>query len=108
MNPVQFFREKLRASIEGREYTPPSPSAVGPPVPSSTVRAGSAVPHKPSAPRRKDDDWGDWGGDESGADGSVGPALRGRRGALYGDKQGRALYESRVQALSLLVVECRK
>ncbi|GIL50118.1 hypothetical protein Vafri_6429 [Volvox africanus] len=63
---AEFYREKLRASIEGRDYTPPSPSEVGASVPTSTVRANSTA----SAAKRKDDDWDDWGAQETASGGS--------------------------------------
>ncbi|KAF5830398.1 hypothetical protein DUNSADRAFT_14642 [Dunaliella salina] len=47
--PAQFFREMLKAEVEGRSYTPPPPSSVARPPAS---RPGS---------QNKLDDWDDWG-----------------------------------------------
>ncbi|GIL77952.1 hypothetical protein Vretimale_6516 [Volvox reticuliferus] len=63
---AEFYREKLRASVEGRDYTPPSPSEVGAPVPTSSPRTNSTA----SVGKRKDDGWGDWGGQETASGGS--------------------------------------
>lgn len=69
MTPLpQFYREKLRADVEGRDYTPPSPAEVGPPVLSGgsmgakTGSARSLAAHSQhgSPAKRADDDWGDW------------------------------------------------
>ncbi|EFJ51840.1 hypothetical protein VOLCADRAFT_103335 [Volvox carteri f. nagariensis] len=67
---AEFYREKLRASVEGREYTPPPPSEVGAPVPA----ARTAIPKAP-ATNRKDDAWGDWG--DQAADGGASAASSG-------------------------------
>ncbi|GLC36235.1 hypothetical protein PLESTB_001365500 [Pleodorina starrii] len=69
---AEFYREKLRAAVEGREYTPPSPSEVGPPLSSAgSVRTTATASPKAPASRRKDDDWGDWGGNEAGSGSSA-------------------------------------
>jgi hypothetical protein len=70
---MQFYREKLKASVEGRDYTPPPPSEVGPPTLAATARPTTS--QRASAPRQKDDEWGDWGG--SGSTGSVRAILLG-------------------------------
>ncbi|KAG2427385.1 hypothetical protein HYH02_014605 [Chlamydomonas schloesseri] len=66
---AEFYREKLRAAVEGRDYTPPSPAEVGPPVLSGggmgaktgSARSLAAHSQQASPAKRADDDWGDWG-----------------------------------------------
>ena len=56
---AQFFREKLRADVEGRSYTPPPPSAV---PPTGVSRSGGSSANQSRAASAKNlDEWGDWG-----------------------------------------------
>lgn len=57
---TQFYRELLKAEVEGRQYTPPPPSAVARPP------AGGRM-SKPSSKGNMDEwnDWGDGGGREA-------------------------------------------
>ncbi|KAG2483137.1 hypothetical protein HYH03_017983 [Edaphochlamys debaryana] len=72
---AEFFREKLRAEVEGRSYTPPPPSEVPPPSSGGGAGAvGAARTHssaRASPAKRGDDDWGDWGGSGSGGGAGV-------------------------------------
>jgi len=71
-HPQQVYREKLKAEVEGRAFTPPPPSSVPPPSTTSTSRSnmgsrpGSAN-GRPSGRAGGDDGWGDWG---NGAEGN--------------------------------------
>ena len=58
---LQIYREKLRAEVEGRPYTPPPPSSVKP-----VSRSGSSgsMSRSRSAGRvaaGNDDSWDEWG-----------------------------------------------
>lgn len=67
----EFYREKLRAEVDGRSYTPPPPSADNKVMPRN--RSFAASPHTGQA------EWDDWGGSGAAAGGSGGggqPAQR--------------------------------
>lgn len=52
---AEFYREKIRAEIDGKSYTPPPPSAV----------RSTSMPRPKSygGPRTASNDWDDWGAD---------------------------------------------
>ena len=57
---LQFYRDKIRAEVEGRSYTPPAPSASNssssrPPVASTAGRSARV------ASNSNNDSWDDWG-----------------------------------------------
>jgi len=51
---AEFYREKIRADVDGKSYTPPPPSAVPASLPRPKSYAGS---------RTANNDWDDWGAD---------------------------------------------
>lgn len=51
---AEFYREKLRADVDGRSYTPPPPSEVPSAIPRPRSYAGNRTSNK---------DWDDWGSD---------------------------------------------
>ena len=53
---AEFYRDKIRAAVDGRPYTPPPPSA----VPASLPRPKSFAGSRSNAP-----DWDDWGAEPS-------------------------------------------
>ena len=67
----QIYREKLRAEVEGRPYTPPPPSEVK--APSRSASSSSSMSRSRSAGRvaAGTDDWDEWG---DGAGAKVPPA----------------------------------
>ena len=56
---LQYYRDKIRAEIEGRTYVPPAPSASN----NSLSRAGSAGSTRSAraAGNSTNDSWDDWG-----------------------------------------------
>lgn len=69
---AEFFREKLRAEVEGRDYTPPAPSDANTGTGGAGPKAAPArsMPHSASAAQLSSkkgaaDDWGDWGNGNS-------------------------------------------
>ena len=56
---LQYYRDKIRAEIEGRTYVPPAPSASN----NSLSRAGSAGSSRSTrvAGNSANDSWDDWG-----------------------------------------------
>lgn len=56
---LQYYRDKIRAEIEGKTYVPPAPSASN----NSLSRAGSAGSTRSAraAPASANDSWDDWG-----------------------------------------------
>lgn len=71
----QYYREKLRAAVEGRAYTPPPPSSV-PPRPSSSASA-----RRPA--RANNDDWDDWGSNPRPRGSQSSPNLQAQAGNEY-------------------------
>ncbi len=73
---AQFYREVIRAEVEGRAYTPPAPSATtqgrSSPMPraglsSASGSRGSSKQNLSSMNNNHDDDWGDgWNDKPSG------------------------------------------
>lgn len=57
---LQFLREKVKAAVDGRPYTPPPPSSVRS-SPAKLPRAGSRGAANGSG-GGGGDEWGDWGG----------------------------------------------
>lgn len=55
---LQFLREKIKAEVEKRAYTPPPPSSVR--SPAKPPRGGQPVSNGPVK-----DEWGEWGGASS-------------------------------------------
>jgi ADP-ribosylation factor GTPase-activating protein 1 len=51
---AEFYREKIRADVDGKPYTPPAPSAVTSSLPRPKSYAGS---------KTANNDWDDWGAD---------------------------------------------
>lgn len=93
----QFARERLRADVEGREYTPPPPSAVTSSSSPAMSKAASAA-HLPSAgasarnsPGKRHDDWGDWGDSGGGGSGASGAGGGGRASASVRLQQQRCV-----------------
>ncbi len=78
----QVYREKIKAEIEGRPYTPPAPSSLAAASPASLKqgsRPSSVMGSRPGSSRNlraggggEDDGWGDWGGNEGGGGGGGG------------------------------------
>lgn len=71
----QYYREKLRAAVEGRPYTPPPPSSA-PPRPSSSASA-----RRPA--RAANDDWDDWGSNPRPRASQSSPNLQAQAGNEY-------------------------
>lgn len=61
---AEFFREKLRAEVDGRPYTPPAPGADNKMMPRNKSFAAS--------PHTGQEDWDDWGGASGGSAGGSG------------------------------------
>jgi ADP-ribosylation factor GTPase-activating protein 1 len=61
---MQVYREKIKADVEGRPFTPPAPSSLQVSLPSKAAPASSGMANRPGIPngRAGGDDWGDWGG----------------------------------------------
>ncbi|KAF8068451.1 maoI [Scenedesmus sp. PABB004] len=84
---AEIYREKVKAAVEGRPFTPPPPSAVQVSLPSAGApRAGANGLTNGSGPRAGGgagarDEWGDWGG---GAGGGGGGAPGGAPGGASG------------------------
>ncbi|PNH08809.1 ADP-ribosylation factor GTPase-activating protein AGD7 [Tetrabaena socialis] len=94
---AEFFRDQLRAQLEGREYTPPPPSAVGPAA-SSMPKAGSthglaAQSPQASPAKRGDDEWGDWG-DKDARGGQTGPSGKASGSFAKGSEYSKAQLEA--------------
>ena len=51
---AEFYREKIRAEVDGKSYTPPAPSTVASSLPRPKSYAGT---------RTSNNDWDDWGAD---------------------------------------------
>lgn len=92
---VQIYREKVKATAEGRPFTPPPPSAVQVSLgsssrnSSSSALAGGAGGGGAAGGSRHADDWGDWGA--SGGGGSKqGPGANGGFGS--GSEYSKAQY----------------
>jgi ADP-ribosylation factor GTPase-activating protein 1 len=51
---AEFYREKIRADVDGKPYTPPAPS---------TVTASLPRPKSYAGTRTSNNDWDDWGAD---------------------------------------------
>eukprot|EP00798_Chlamydomonas_sp_ICE-L_P013017 gene13017-3523_t len=63
---AEFYREKLKAEVEGRPYTAPNPSS----VPKPAARGSSmAASRSGGGNGGKKDDWGDWGDEGKGRGG---------------------------------------
>jgi hypothetical protein len=68
----QVYREKVKAEVEGRPFTPPAPSALQVTLPSKQPAAAGGMVRPASANRLAGgaaagggDDWGDWGGNSN-------------------------------------------
>lgn len=82
-HPPQFYRELIKAEVEGRSYTPPPPSAVARPPPKAAARGGAAGARGGAQGRQQQaDEWGDWGDSPSAAGGEL-PASS-RVGVVFG------------------------
>jgi hypothetical protein len=71
---LQFYREKLRAEVDGRDYSAPPPSAgacSSSPAGANALSKANSATHlassQRSSPVKQHDDWGDWGGISAGA-----------------------------------------
>lgn len=82
---AEIYREKLRAEVEGRPFTPPPPSAVPRPVSSS---ASARI--NQTQPTRSGDDWGDWGDSK--------PAGKGASGSNEGFTKNSEYTRSQLEA----------
>lgn len=76
---AEFYREKLRAEVEGRDYTPPPPSAItSSSSPAAALSKANSAAHlaggnsQRSSPAKQHDDWGDWGDSSAGGKGGAG------------------------------------
>ena len=58
---VQIYREKLRAEVEGRPYTPPPPSSVKPVSRSGSSGSMSRSRSAGRAAAGNNDSWDEWG-----------------------------------------------
>jgi ADP-ribosylation factor GTPase-activating protein 1 len=90
---LQIYREKIKAAVEGRPFTPPPPSAVQVTVgSSSSARPGSAGAGSFSNGSRQaagnHDEWGDWGDKPAAPNG----ATAGASGFSSNSEYSRAQY----------------
>lgn len=68
---AEFYREVIRAEVEGRSYTPPPPSQVPPPTSGGSMRsAAPTMSTSRNASAKNLDDWGDWGDNKPASNGS--------------------------------------
>lgn len=94
---LQIYREKVKATAEGRPFTPPPPSAVQVSLSSSSSRNGSSSALAGGAGggggaaggSRHADDWGDWGA-SGGNSKQGGPGANGGFGS--GSEYSKAQY----------------
>lgn len=80
---AEFYREKIRAGLEGRAYTPPPPSEVGPPKLGPPARAPSSGslrrgPSASSLAGAADGGWDSWDEPAGAPPGRTSPSVTGR------------------------------
>ena len=65
---MQVYREKIKADVEGRPFTPPAPSSLQVSLPNKAAPASSGMANRPGMTNGKasGDEWGDWGGSAGG------------------------------------------
>lgn len=65
---AEVYREKIKADVEGRPFTPPAPSSLQVSLPSKAAPASSGMANRPgmTSGKASGDEWGDWGGSGGG------------------------------------------